>query len=476
MHQMNRKISVGVLWNLASMLLSRGSSTIFTLILARLLAPESFGLIAMMMIVLELAHHFVQSGLGQALIRSKEVSDVDLSTVFVTNLSISVLAYFLLYIGAPWLSEFYEQPELTNLLRVIGIVIFFNALKVVPIAILSRRMNFRSQMLVETFAVLVSGVIAISLASNDFGVWSLVGQSITTACISAGLLLYVTSWKPKLSFCLASFQRHFAFGMNLLIIGTIRILVQNSYVMVIGRFFSAEVTGLYFLAKKVSQLISQQLSGAVQKATYPAMATLQDDNTLLRKKYRQIIQVMLFIIAPIMLLLAALSKPLFSLILGSEWMEAVVYLQLLCMVAILYPIHAMNINVLKVKGRSDLVLKIGLLKNTSSLILLFIALPYGVFWIVVSQLVNSLISLIPNTYFTVRLIGYGLKEQMLDIFKPVVAAGASSLIVFFVVETAPLSDVYLLMSGVLLGGFTFLITSLVLRIEALTLILTKVRG
>lgn len=474
MEQMNRKIGVGVAWNLVSLLLSRGSSIIFTLFLARLLAPEAFGLIAMIMIVMELAQHFVQSGLGEALIRSKVASEADFSTIFHANLGLSALAYALLFLAAPWLADFYSQPELTALLRVMGLVVFLNALKVVPTAMLSRQMNFRSQMVANTSGVLVSGVLAVVVALQGGGVWSLVVQTMVNAGISALLLWYMTSWLPKLMFSGESFRRLFGFGVNLLAIGTIRILVQNSQVIVIARLFSAEVTGLYFFAKKVSQLISQQLSGAVQKATFPAMATLQDDNAALRYKYRQIIQLMMFIIAPVMALLTALADPLFNAFLGEKWSGAVVYLQLLCIVATLYPIHSMNINALNVKGRSDLVLKIGLLKNAMSLVLLFAMMSFGVFWIVVGQVVNSFISLIPNAYFTSRLINYGIKQQILDIAKPMLAASLAGFSAFGTIQIVDFSPLVLVLLGGITGASVFLVTSVIIGVDAVKMLLSKI--
>ena len=437
------------------------------LVLARLLAPEAFGLIAMMMIVLELAQHFVQSGLGQALIRSKEVSGDDLSTIFYTNLGLSVIAYIVIYITSPLIADFYDQPDLIGLLRMMGLLVFLNAMKVVPMAILSRAMNFRSLMIANIISVIMAGVVAVLLAWQGAGVWSLVVQSILAAFISALVMWKFSGWLPRLVFSLESFRRLFGFGVNLLVEGAIWILVQNSQVIVIGRLFSAEVTGLYFFARKVSELISRQLSGAVQKATFPAMATLQDDNMLLRYKYRQIIQLMMLIIAPVMILLAALAEPFFVVLLGEKWSGAVIYLQLLCIVATLYPLHLMNINVLNVKGRSDLVLKIGLLKAVMSLILLFAAIPFGVFWIVVGQVVNSFLSLIPNTYFTAKLIDYGIKQQLLDIVKPLVAAVVAGVAVFFVIHLVEWPQSALLVLGGSIGVVIFLLTSIMLKIEAL---------
>lgn len=245
---------------------------------------------------------------------------------------------------------------------------------------------------------------------------------LSAASVSALVLWLVSPWRPALEFSWESFTRLFYFGRNLLAEGVLQVLFENSYVLVIGRFFSAEVTGLYFLAKKVSNLVSQQLTAAVQQATFPALSTLQDDNEALRHKYRQIMQLMMFIIAPVMALLAALAPALFTLLFDARWASAVPYMQLLCVVGALYPIHALNVNLLNVKGRSDLVLKVGLVKKAVNLTLLFLAIPYGVLGIVASQVVGAFLALIPNTYFSVQLVGYSLFEQIKDIVKPLFAA------------------------------------------------------
>lgn len=421
MQAMNRKIGVGVLWNLASLFLTRGASTIFMLFLARLLAPEAFGLVAMATVVFELASAFINSGLGAALIRSKTVSDADLNTVFYTNLLLSLVAYAALFAGAPYIAAFYSQPELTTLIQVMGLVVFINAAKVVQTAVLSRKMDFKTQMKANSLSVVVSGCLAVAAAWSGWGVWSLVVQMLSSALISALVLWLVSQWRPTLQFSGESFRRLFGFGRNLLAEGMLDVLFQNSYILIIGRFFSAELTGLYFLAKKVSNLISQQLTGAVQQATFPALSTLQDDNAALLHKYRQIMQLMMFLIAPIMGLLAGLSPVLFELMFDERWAAAVPYLQLLCVVGALYPLHALNMNLLNVKGRSDLVLKVGFVKKAVNLTLLFLAIPFGVIGIVSSQVLGSFLALIPNTYYSAHLVGYSLVEQVKDVVKPLIA-------------------------------------------------------
>lgn len=473
MQAMNRKIGVGVLWNLASLFLTRGASNIFMLFLARLLAPEAFGLVAMATVVFELANVFINSGLGAALIRSKTVSDADLNTVFYTNLLLSLVAYAALFAGAPYIAAFYSQPELTTLIQVMGLVVFINAAKVVQTAILSRKMDFKTQMKANTLSVVISGCLAVAAAWSGWGVWSLVVQMLSSALLSALVLWLVSQWRPALQFSTESFSRLFGFGRNLLAEGLLSVLYQNSYVLVIGRFFSAELTGLYFLAKKVSNLISQQLTGAVQQATFPALSTLQHDNAALLHKYRQIMQLMMFLIAPIMGLLAGLAPVLFELMFDERWAGAVPYLQLLCVVGVLYPLHALNINLLNVKGRSDLVLKVGFVKKSVNLTLLFLAIPFGVIGIVASQVLGSFLALVPNTYFSARLVGYSLVDQVKDVVKPLIAGVCAGIGTFGASQIAlPFLMLSLIFAG-MVGLLVYIFVSVLMGAEGALMIRSK---
>ena len=476
MKSLNRKIGAGVFWNLASMFLTRGASTIFMLFLARMLAPEAFGLVAMAAVVFELANAFINSGLGVALIRSKEVSEADLNTVFYTNLGLSLAAYAGIFAGAPYIAAFYSQPELTALVQVMGLVVFINAAKIVQSAVLSRKMDFKTQMKANTLATVVSGILAVTTAYQGWGVWSLVVQMFSQATVSAAILWMAGNWRPAWQFSTESFTRLFAFGRNLLAEGLLQVAFQNSYVLVIGRFFSAELTGLYFFAKKLSKLISEQLTGAVQQATFPALSTLQDDNTALKYKYRQIMQLMMFLIVPIMMLLAALAPLLISLAFDERWQGAVPYLQLLCVVGMIFPLHALNMSLLNVKGRSDLVFKVGLLKKGVNLTMLFLAIPYGVLGIVVSQVIATFLALIPNTYFSARLVGYSTVEQVKDVIKPLgaaIPAGAGAWWSAHAILAHPM--IVLMLSG-LAGAGIYILASFIIRAEGALMLWGKVSG
>jgi len=475
MRDMNRKISAGVLWNLAGLFMKNGASTVFTLFLAKLLAPESFGLIAMITIVFQVATVIVQSGLGQSLIRSESVSQTDLNTVFYTNMVLAGLVYAAIFFSAPWVAHFYEQPVLVELLRVTALVVFFNAAKMVQVAVLVRAMNFKAQMKANTIGVLLSGTAAVVAAYAGFGVWSLALQIVASAVVSAVILWISSAWRPSFSFSAEAFRRHFSFGANLLVEGLLQVGFQNSYVLVIGRFFGAELAGLYYFARRISDLSSQQFTSAVQQATYPALATLQNETENLKAKYREIIQVTMTIISPIMFLIAAFSEPAVNLLFGGKWLGAVPHIQILSWVAVLYPLHALNVNALKVKNRSDLVLKIGFFKKAFSLSILVVSIPYGVFGIVLGQALASTLALIPNAYFSRRLINYSLMEQINDISKPLLSALVAALSAWAIVQYMEAHDFFKLMASGLLGLLLYLVTSLAVRSGGVLIIVAQIK-
>lgn len=473
MSSINKKIGIGVLWNLSSLLLSRGASTIFTLFLARLLVPEAFGLIAMATIVFELANTFVNSGLGTALIRSKTVSNKDLSTVFFTNIVLSIITYALLFFSSSYIASFYKQPELTLLIQVTGLVVFINATQVVQSALFNREMNFKSLMKSNVFSIVISGCLAVAAATYGLGVWSLVIQMLSSSLISAFVLWFISTWRPTFEFSKESFARLFAFSKNLLAEGVLNVIFSNSYILVIGRFFGAEATGLYFFAKKISTIVSEQLTGAIQQATFPALATMQDDNKALREKYRQIVQLMIFIIAPIMALLSGLAPVLMDLAFKESWEPSIPYLQLMCVIGALYPLHVINVNLLLVKGRSGLLLKIGIVKRAVSILILFLTIPYGVTGIIVGQIISSFFALIPNTYFTAKLINYSLVDQMRDIIKSYGSALIAGFISWLFIQQAESSTIFWLIGGGLIGLVTYLILNYFIHNEAMVLLINK---
>jgi O-antigen/teichoic acid export membrane protein len=473
---LNQKIAVGTLWNFLELFLSKSATTLFTIFLATLLAPKDFGLIAIIAVVFELSGVLVNAGFTQALIRSRTVSDKELSTAFWGNLGIAAVIYLVVFLFSGQIASFFGESILELMVKVLGIGILVNSFRIVQTAILSRQMDFRSQMVAATVGTIISGLVAIVMAYNGFGVWSLVAQMLISQIVATGILWFSTRWIPLWTFDTVAFRYLFDFGKFLVIANVLNVAFKNSYALVIAKLFSPELTGLYYFATKLSNLAAQQLTGALQKSSFPALATLQDDNDQLRKKYRQIIQLTMFVVAPVMLMLMALAEPVFELLFDDRWKGAVTFTQLLCVVGLLYPVHSLNINVLMVKGRSDLNLKLNLIKKGIQISLLVASIPFGVLGIVIGQVIGSIVALLPNSYYTAQLIHYGFRAQLMDVMKPVAAAAIGSLIAYWAVQIGNISLVITILFAGAVNVLVYLMFSWLFRAEGARMIWFKVWG
>ena len=468
---LRHKTITGIIWNFVQQLLRNGIQIVTTFLLTWFLVPADFGLMAMISVFFAIANSLMDSGFSQALIRKKEVSQTDYSTAFYTNLMLGLLAYALLFISAPLIASFYLEPRLVVLVRIVGLVVIINSFQMVQVADLTRRLNFKVQFSVILPAALLSGLLAISMAVMGFGIWSLVAQMLASALASTALYWFVNTWRPSKDFSVESLREMFGFGSKLFLSGLIDTVFNNLSIIVIGKFFSATVLGYYYFAQQIQVFVVSQLSGAVQTVSYPALATLQDDNITLKAFYRKIIQVVSYIVFPCMIALAVLAEPLFHLLLKDDWLPAVPYLQLLCVVGLLYPLHAINLNILKVKGRSDLFLYLEIIKFIMNLVVLFISVQYGIFGILIGQIIFSVIEYIPNSYFSIKLIDYSALEQLRDFIPTLLVATAMGFFMYVLGLVMPLDRfVYLLV--VVLSGFTFyVIINYLLKIPAQLMLL-----
>jgi len=468
---LRHKTITGIIWNFVQQLLRSGIQIGTTFLLTWFLVPADFGLIAMISVFFSIANSLMDSGFSQALIRKKEVSQTDYSTAFYTNLMLGLLAYTLLFISAPLIASFYLEPRLVVLVRIIGLVVIINSFQMVQVADLTRRLNFKVQFSVILPAALLSGVLAISMAVMGFGIWSLVAQMLASALASTALYWFVNTWRPSKDFSVESLREMFGFGSKLFLSGLINTVFNNLSIIVIGKFFSATVLGYYYFAQQIQILVVSQLSGAVQLVSYPALATLQDDNITLKAFYRKIIQVVSYIVFPCMIALAVLAEPLFHLLLKDDWWPAVPYLQLLCVAGLLYPLHAINLNILKVKGRSDLFLYLEIIKFIVHVIVLLFSVQYGIFGILIGQIILSVLAFIPNSYFSIKLIDYSALEQLRDFIPTLLVATAMGFFMYVLGLVMPLDRfVYLLV--VVLSGFTFyVIINYLLKIPAQLMLL-----
>jgi len=472
---LRHKTITGIIWTFLEQIFRIGIQTITTLILAWFLLPEDFGLMAMIAVFSAMAHSLMDSGFSQALIRKKEVSQTDYSTAFYTNLVLGLLVYALLFVSAPFIANFYDETRLIVLVRVVGLVVIINSFQLVQVADITRKLNFKVQFKVALPSAIFSGVVATFMAAMGFGVWSLVAQMLISSFVATALYWIINKWRPSKDFSVKSFNEMFGFGSKLLASGLIDTAFQNVYIIIIGKLFSATLVGYYFFADGIQQLVVMQLTGAVQKVTYPALSSIQDDNTALKAFYRRIIQVVTYIVFPCMIALVLLAKPLFSLILKEDWLPAVPYLQLLCIAGLLYPLHAINLNILKVKGRSDLFLYLEIVKKLMIVVIILVSVQFGIFGILIGQIISSLLAYIPNSYFSIKLIDYSVPEQLQDFIPTLLLAVTMGVFMYAIGLVLPLGEfAYVLVIGVA-GATFYVLTNHLLKMPAQLLMLEIVK-
>ncbi|NJY63945.1 lipopolysaccharide biosynthesis protein [Salinimicrobium sp. CDJ15-81-2] len=404
----------GILWSTVDKFAGRFGQFIIGIILARLLLPEDFGLIGMLTVFLAFSKSFIDSGMGSGLIQKKDRTDVDFSTVFVFNLVISFSFYFLLFLSAPYIAEFYNRPELVNLTRVLGLIIVINSFAVVQRARLTIKIDFKTYAKVNVTSVVIGGLFGVLFAYLDYGVWALVIQHLSGAFVTVALLWHFNKWKPSMEFSRDSFRNLFGFGSKLLVASLYAQAFRNVYDISIGKFYSASQLGYYTRAIGFAELSSGTISSILQQVTFPILASLQDDKHRMVSAYRRLIKMSSFFIFPSMTLLALLSEPIIILLLGEKWRPVIVLLQWMCFARVFYPISTMNMNILNASGRSDLFLKIDLSKLPLLIISLIITVPIGVEAIVIGHVVTSFLSFFINAYLPGKLYGYGAVSQLRD--------------------------------------------------------------
>jgi O-antigen/teichoic acid export membrane protein len=404
----------GLFWTFADSFLLRGISFIGTLVIARILGPTEFGIIGMISIFIAIGTSLVDSGMSSSIIRTQNADDNDYSTVFYLNLFISFTVFIILFILAPYIAGFYSQPILTNVIRLYCLSFVISAFSSIQIAILDKEMQFRKMMLYNIPGVIIGVILGISLGYLGYGVWSIVWMYLSIQLIQSIVLWIFSKWKPSRTFSKEKMKYHYSFGYKLMLSSLIDIVFKNIYNILIGKYFSVKSLGFYERANTFNEYPVSILTNIISRVSYPLMANMQMDKQKLAIVYKQILQFTFFITAPLMFGAAAIAKPLFLLVLGEQWLPAVPFFQIISLGSILYPIHAFNINILKVSGRSDLFLKLEIVKKLILVITIVIAFQYGVYGLVWSTVLTSFLSLIINTYHSSSIINYTTKKQLLD--------------------------------------------------------------
>ncbi|MEX0609596.1 MAG: lipopolysaccharide biosynthesis protein [Balneolaceae bacterium] len=445
----------GFFWAFMERFGTQALQLVIFIVLARILTPEAFGLMGMLAVFIAVSQSLTDSGFGQALIQKKNTDEIDYSSVFYINLIISGLVYLILYMSAPYIAAFYSEPTLVELVRVLGLRFIIAAFSMVQIAKLTKELRFKELMIAKLPSTLLGGTLGIVAAYKGYGVWSLVIQQLIDTTAYSIQVWIQAKWKPLLVFNWERIKSLFDFGSKIMIEGVLSTIYQNIYELMIGRYFSTAQVGFYTQANKIKQLPVQNISNALSRVTFPILSGIQDDDARLKSAYKKIIRLVFLIITPIMVGAIVLAEPLFRLILTEKWLPAVPYFQLLCISGILYPVQSYNLNILKVKGRSDLFLYLGLIKKGVALIGIFIFVQFSVLALVMYRVFHSFFAYFVNSYYSGKFIDYGVLEQAKDIWKFILASVIAGVSSWGIINYLALGDIPSILIAVLTGSLIY---------------------
>lgn len=460
------KVFSNFIWRLAEQCGAQGVSFIVAIVLARLLNPEDYGAVALLTVFTSILNVFVDSGMGNALIQKKNADNVDFSTVFFFNIIWCFFLYGILYIYAPLIAEFYDNDQLTALTRVAGLTIIISGVKNVQQAYVSRNMQFKKFFFATLFGTITSAILGIVMAYQGFGPWALVTQGITNAFIDTIFLWFTVRWRPQKVFQFSRLKKLFSFGWKLLISSLLDNIYNNVRQLIIGKMYSSSNLAYYNKGKSWPNLFITNINSSIDSVLLPTMSKVQDEAEQVKKMTRRAIKTSVYIMAPMMMGLAFIAKPLVSLVLTDKWLPCVPFMQIFCITYMFFPIHTANLNAIKAMGRSDLFLKLEVIKKFVGIILLLSTMWFGVMVMAYSLLVSSVISQIINSWPNRKLLNYSYIDQLKDIVPSILLS------VFMGVCIYPLClfhwpKILILFVQIVLGGVIYIIGSIILRLDSL---------
>ena len=440
----------GVGWSAIDNVAQYAVTFVVSIVLARLLSPEDYGLIGIITIFTAVCTALINGGFGSALIRKKDASDDDYNTVFMVNLGMSLLLYVVIFLCAPLIAQFFGREELILLTRVSSIGIIIGALALVQQTRLTKQIDFKTQTKITLIASVSSGIVGILMAVTGMGVWALVAQTLTSHVLRTALLCFFNKWLPSLRFNVKSFRELFGFGWKIMVSSVLDTVWKELYQVVVGKFYSPATLGQYTRAKHFSTLFSSNLTRVVQRVTYPVLSNIQDDKVRLIAAYRRIIKTTMFFTSISMFFLAAISDSLIYCLIGTKWHEAATYLPFICITGSLYPLHAINLNMLQVQGRSDLFLGLEVIKKILGLGPLCIGAFIGIMPMLYTSIVFGIFYFFINSYFPGKLLGYSSWKQLKDI-APAYGIALSVAVSVWFFRYLPISNWFILPIQIMMG-------------------------
>ena len=407
-------------------------------------------LIGIITIFIAVFNSIVDSGFSNALIRKNDAKDIDFNTVFISNMLLSLVLFFAMFFFAPLIANFFNQSQLEPLTKVMASIVIINAFAIIQRTILVKRIDFKTQTKISLIASISSGILGIGMAFYGFGVWSLVGQQISRQLLNTLFLWIYAKWYPKLQFSWSSFKELFSFGWKLLVSSLIDTVWKEIYQIVIGKCYNAATLGQYTRAHQFGSIFSSNLSTIIQRVSYPVLSTMQDNKERMKEGYRRVIKVTMLVTFILMLGLAAVSKPMIQVLVGDQWLIAAGFLPIICLQMMLYPLHAINLNMLQVQGRSDLFLKLEIIKKCVAIIPILLGIFINIYWMLWGSVGTGIFAYYLNSYYSGKFLNYSMKAQVKDIL-PSLGVAVVMAILTYAVSLISLSPFILLPLQILVG-------------------------
>ncbi len=434
------------------------------LVLARLLTPHEYGLIGYITILTAIFNSIVDSGFSSALIRKKDIRAIDYNTAFIFNIIISILLCAAMFLLARPISRFFNEPQLVQLVKAMSVIVVINGLAIIQRTNLTKNVDFKTQTKASLISSISSGIVGIGMALYGFGVWSLVGQQITRQLLNTVCLWILNKWLPRFEFSWQSFRELFNFGWKLLASGLIDTIWKQVSNMVIGKYYSTSSLGQYTRGQQFADIFSANMTSIIQRVSYPVLSSIQDERNRMKEGYRKIIKVTMFLSFVLMFGLAAIAMPLLTVLIGKQWMEAAHYLQILCFSMCLYPLHAINLNMLQVQGRSDLFLKLEIIKKIIAIGPILLGIFMGIDWMLYGWIITGVISYLLNAMYSGNMIGYSIPAQVRDIL-PSFALAAIMAISVYLLTFIELQPIVTLLIQLCLGAAIIISLSELFKLE-----------
>ena len=455
MSTLRDKTIQGIAWNAVQQFGRQGIRFVISIVLARLLLPEDYGIIGVLMVFIALSRTIIDSGFSQALIQKKGVTHRDESTVFYFNIFLSICCYAAIYMAAPWIESFYKMPGLAALARVQSLALVLGAFCLIHTTRLTKQVNFKPQAVVTLVSVVLGGSLGIVMAYKGFGAWSLVAQQLVSVSFTTVGLWLCCKWRPSLCFSFSSLASMFGFGSRVLVSRLIDTAFRNAYTLVIGKLFTPAALGFYARGESLARLPVHNLAVVVRRVTFPVFSSIQDDVPRLRRGMGHALRMLFFITCPIMLGLLTIADSFVLVVFSERWAESIPYVRILCLGGVLYPLHVINRNGVLSLGRSDLILRLEIIRKVLIVIAIAVTYRWGVTAMVWGQIVQSVLAYLVNGFYTGRLVGYGYAAQLRDVI-PYAGCGVIMALIVFGSGMLPIeSRITVLVLQVIVGAVSY---------------------